>query len=29
MGRKTNPLLQVMTEVSDLLLIVTGDDRNE
>jgi len=29
MGEKIKQLLQVMTEVSDLLLIVTGDDRNE
>jgi len=28
MGGKTKPLLQVMTEVSDLILIITGDDRN-
>ena len=29
MGGKTKPLLQVKTEVSDLPLIVTGDDGNE
>jgi len=26
---KTKPVLQVTTEISDLLLIVTGDDGNE
>jgi hypothetical protein len=29
MGGKRKLLLQVMAKVSDLLLIVTGDDRNE
>jgi len=29
MGEKTKPVLQLTTEVSDLLLIVTGDDGNE